>query len=328
MERQKLKSPGWTCAEGNVKRHNFTLHFSIRSSFFKTAVFSLNGLDWQDCGGPSRGILCVSICVCVCTDVNERFDFMPATLYIGLYVFLFFFFRKVFLIFGFTQGFTICLVLLTIKMSQTNHLTIPSSSSSSSSPRFPMLSPLSPFRSLPRLCPHQSHLHTISGLSGLAPKHGYRCSRCAQKKWPPVLIPPLDSLKDPLKPPQTLILTSMDSSTDQQKSPLLGGVCVDTHRTQAAVPNTVQEKEQGNEVKEKKEGELRVLSVGRWGSLLLFLPSTQLTWQMQWKHVVDFTVSSSWKILHKTVMVKIWFTVWDDDDDNKSTFLQSTRQWS
>uniref|UniRef100_A0A3Q0R6G2 RELT TNF receptor n=1 Tax=Amphilophus citrinellus TaxID=61819 RepID=A0A3Q0R6G2_AMPCI len=67
---------------------------------------------------------------------------------------------------------------------------------------FPMLSPLSPFRSLPRLCPHQSHLHTISGLSGLAPKHGYRCTRCAQKKWPPVLIPPLDSLKDPLKPPR------------------------------------------------------------------------------------------------------------------------------
>uniref|UniRef100_A0A3Q0R422 RELT TNF receptor n=1 Tax=Amphilophus citrinellus TaxID=61819 RepID=A0A3Q0R422_AMPCI len=86
-----------------------------------------------------------------------------------------------------------------------------------SPPRFPMLSPLSPFRSLPRLCPHQSHLHTISGLSGLAPKHGYRCTRCAQKKWPPVLIPPLDSLKDPL-----------------------------------------------NEVKEKKEGELTVLSVGRF----------------------------------------------------------------
>uniref|UniRef100_A0A3B4T813 RELT TNF receptor n=1 Tax=Seriola dumerili TaxID=41447 RepID=A0A3B4T813_SERDU len=100
--------------------------------------------------------------------------------------------------------------------------------SKSSSIKFPMLSPLSPFRSLPRLCPHQSHLHTISGLSGLAPKHGYRCSRCAQRKWPPVLIPPLDSLKDPLKPPQTLILTSLDTSTDQQKSPLLGGVCVDT----------------------------------------------------------------------------------------------------
>ncbi|KAG7226003.1 hypothetical protein INR49_018611 [Caranx melampygus] len=94
--------------------------------------------------------------------------------------------------------------------------------SKGSSIKFPMLSPLSPFRSLPRLCPHQSHLHTISGLSGLAPKHGYRCSRCAQKKWPPVLIPPLDSLKDPLKPPQTLILTSLDSTTDQQKSPLLG----------------------------------------------------------------------------------------------------------
>ncbi len=131
-------------------------------------------------------------------------------------------------------------------------------------PRFPMLSPLSPFRSLPRLCPHQSHLHTISGLSGLAPKHGYRCTRCAQRKWPPVLIPPLDSLKDPLKPPQTLILPSLDISSDQQRRPLLGGVFVDTHHTQAAVPNPALEKVEGSEVKEKKEGELTVLSVGRW----------------------------------------------------------------
>ncbi|XP_029374288.1 tumor necrosis factor receptor superfamily member 19L isoform X2 [Echeneis naucrates] len=136
--------------------------------------------------------------------------------------------------------------------------------SKGSSIKFPMLSPLSPFRSLPRLCPHQSHLHTISGLSGLAPKHGYRCTRCAQRKWPPVLIPPLDSLKDPLKPPQSLILASLDTSTDQQKSPLLGGVCVDTHHSQAVVPNTVKEKVDGNEVKENKEGELTVLSVGRF----------------------------------------------------------------
>lgn len=131
-------------------------------------------------------------------------------------------------------------------------------------PRFPMLSPLSTFRSLPRLCPHQSHLHTISGLSGLAPRHGYRCTRCAQRKWPPVLIPPLDSLKDPLKPPQTLILPSLDTSDDQQKSPLLGGVCVDTHCAQAGVPNSVQDKTEGGQVKERSEGELTVLSVGRW----------------------------------------------------------------
>uniref|UniRef100_H3CY58 RELT TNF receptor n=1 Tax=Tetraodon nigroviridis TaxID=99883 RepID=H3CY58_TETNG len=78
-----------------------------------------------------------------------------------------------------------------------------------SSIKFPVLSPLVPFCTLPRLCPHQSHLHTISGLSGLAPKHGYCCSRCAQKKWPPVLIPPLDSLKDPLKPTQPLLLPSL-----------------------------------------------------------------------------------------------------------------------
>uniref|UniRef100_A0A8C2XD28 RELT TNF receptor n=1 Tax=Cyclopterus lumpus TaxID=8103 RepID=A0A8C2XD28_CYCLU len=87
--------------------------------------------------------------------------------------------------------------------------------SKGSSIKFPMLSPLSPFRSLPRLCPHQSHLHTISGLSGLAPKHGLRCTRCAQRKWPAILIPPLDSLRDPLKPPQTLILPSLDKSPDQ-----------------------------------------------------------------------------------------------------------------
>ncbi|XP_004543906.3 tumor necrosis factor receptor superfamily member 19L isoform X1 [Maylandia zebra] len=136
--------------------------------------------------------------------------------------------------------------------------------SKGSSIKFPMLSPLSQFRSLPRLCPHQSHHHTISGLSGLAPRHGYRCTRCAQKKWPPVLIPPLDSLKDPLKPPQSLILPSLDTSSDHQKSPLLGGECVNTHHTQAAVPKTVQEKMEGSEVKEKKEGELTVLSVGRF----------------------------------------------------------------
>ncbi|KAM9853270.1 tumor necrosis factor receptor superfamily member 19L isoform 2-T2 [Aulostomus maculatus] len=136
--------------------------------------------------------------------------------------------------------------------------------SKGSSIKFPMLSPLSTFCSLPRLCPHQSHLHTISGLSGLAPKHGYRCSRCAQRKWPPVLIPPLDSLKDPLKPQQTLILPSLDTSTDLQKNPLLGGMRVDTHRTQTAVPNTVKEKVDGKEVKERKEGELKVMSVGRF----------------------------------------------------------------
>ncbi|XP_056139894.1 tumor necrosis factor receptor superfamily member 19L [Lampris incognitus] len=135
---------------------------------------------------------------------------------------------------------------------------------SKGSSKFPVLSPLSQFQSLPRLCPHQSHLHTISGLSGLASKHGYCCSRCAQRKWPPVLIPPLNSFKDPLKPPQTLILPSLDTAADQQKSPLLGEVCVDTHHTQAVVPNSVQVKVEGSEGREKKEGELTVLSVGRF----------------------------------------------------------------
>ncbi|KAL3057258.1 hypothetical protein OYC64_007689 [Pagothenia borchgrevinki] len=136
--------------------------------------------------------------------------------------------------------------------------------SKGSSIKFPMLSPLSQFCSLPKLCPHQSHHHTISGLSGLAPKHGYRCTRCAQRKWPAVLIPPLGALKDPLKPAKTFIVPSLDKSYDQQKRPLLGGVFVNTHHTQAVVPNTVQDKVEGSEVKERKEGELTVLSVGRF----------------------------------------------------------------
>ncbi|XP_077422868.1 tumor necrosis factor receptor superfamily member 19L [Vanacampus margaritifer] len=127
-----------------------------------------------------------------------------------------------------------------------------------SSVKFPMLSALTSFCSLPRLCPHQSHLHTISGLSDLGPKHGYRCSRCAQKKWPTVLIPPLDSLKDPLKPPQTLIIPTLKTSTEQKRDPLLSGMCVNT----PAVPNTVQETLEVNEGKEWTE--LKVLSVGRF----------------------------------------------------------------
>ncbi|KAJ0022163.1 hypothetical protein NQD34_009653, partial [Periophthalmus magnuspinnatus] len=101
--------------------------------------------------------------------------------------------------------------------------------SKASSIKLPMMSPLSTFRSLPRLCPHQSHLHTISGMSGLAPRHGYRCTRCAQRKWPPVLIPPLDALKDPLKAPQSLTLPSLNVSMDQQKSPLLAEVLQCVH---------------------------------------------------------------------------------------------------
>lgn len=131
--------------------------------------------------------------------------------------------------------------------------------SKSSSIKLPMLSPLTTIRSLPRLCPHQSHLHTVSGISGLASRHGSRCTRCAQRKWPPVLIPPLDAFKDPLKPPQTLqtlTLPSLDTSVDQQKSPLLAGVC--------AVPNAAQDKADGAQVKERKEGELTVVSVGRF----------------------------------------------------------------
>ncbi|XP_017286469.1 tumor necrosis factor receptor superfamily member 19L isoform X3 [Kryptolebias marmoratus] len=130
--------------------------------------------------------------------------------------------------------------------------------SKGSSMKFPMLSPLSTFRSLPRLCPHHSHLHTISGLSGLAPRHGYCCSRCAQRKWPAVLIPPLDSLKDPLKPPQSLLLPSLDAASDPLRDPLLGG---DKHRPPSAVPKTA---EDGGDGRAEKDGEMRVLSVGRF----------------------------------------------------------------
>ncbi|XP_061538208.1 LOW QUALITY PROTEIN: tumor necrosis factor receptor superfamily member 19L [Phycodurus eques] len=133
-----------------------------------------------------------------------------------------------------------------------------------SSIKFPMQSPLSSFCSLPRLCPHQSHLHTISGLSGLAPKHGYCCSRCAQKKWPAILIPPLDSLKNPLKPPLTLIVPTLKTSTEQKRGPLTSGICVNTQCTQAMVPNMVQETVEGIEAKEWTDGGLKFLSVGRF----------------------------------------------------------------
>ncbi|XP_077578770.1 tumor necrosis factor receptor superfamily member 19L [Stigmatopora nigra] len=133
-----------------------------------------------------------------------------------------------------------------------------------SSVRFPMLSPLSSFCTLPRLCPHQSHLHTISGLSGLGLNYGYCCSRCAQKKWPTLLIPPLDSIKDPCIPPQTLILSSLKMSTEQKRAPQLSRMSVNTQCTQPVVPNLVQENKEGNEAKELTEGGLKILSVGRF----------------------------------------------------------------
>ncbi|XP_064158673.1 tumor necrosis factor receptor superfamily member 19L isoform X1 [Anguilla rostrata] len=59
--------------------------------------------------------------------------------------------------------------------------------------KFPVLPHLPhQFRSLPRLCPHQHHLHTINGL---APKAGHCCSRCSQKKWPELLHLPVDTRK-------------------------------------------------------------------------------------------------------------------------------------
>lgn len=78
-----------------------------------------------------------------------------------------------------------------------------------------------------------------------------------------MLITPLDSLKDPLKPPSPLFLPSLDASAEGQKRAVLGGSFVDTHHTSATVPNTERVKEEGTSVKEKKEGEVKVLSVGR-----------------------------------------------------------------
>ncbi|KAI1893913.1 hypothetical protein AGOR_G00128550 [Albula goreensis] len=60
--------------------------------------------------------------------------------------------------------------------------------SKASSIKFPVLPHLPhQFRSLPRLCSHQHHLHTINGLG---PRAGACCSRCSQKKWPELLLPP------------------------------------------------------------------------------------------------------------------------------------------
>ncbi|XP_045067460.1 tumor necrosis factor receptor superfamily member 19L [Coregonus clupeaformis] len=117
--------------------------------------------------------------------------------------------------------------------------------SKASSIKFPVLSPLTQFLSLPRLCPHQSHLHTISGLSGLSgPRHGYCCSRCAQKKWPPILLPPLGPLKPPqfrqtplgpLKPPHSLLLPPLDLQP-LQKTPLLPPLAPSNPHTLSSPP--------------------------------------------------------------------------------------------
>ncbi|KAI2653344.1 Tumor necrosis factor receptor superfamily member 19L [Labeo rohita] len=76
----------------------------------------------------------------------------------------------------------------------------------SSSIKFPALPHFSPFRSLPRLCSHQHHLHTINGL---ASRSGLCCSRCSQKKWPELLLP-IDTHKSPtdlVKAPEVTILS-------------------------------------------------------------------------------------------------------------------------
>ncbi|XP_023648182.1 tumor necrosis factor receptor superfamily member 19L [Paramormyrops kingsleyae] len=54
--------------------------------------------------------------------------------------------------------------------------------------KLPALPPLVQFRSLPRLCPHQRHPHTINGLA--LHSGTYCCSRCSQKKWPELLLTP------------------------------------------------------------------------------------------------------------------------------------------
>ncbi|XP_004382004.1 tumor necrosis factor receptor superfamily member 19L [Trichechus manatus latirostris] len=49
----------------------------------------------------------------------------------------------------------------------------------------PRLPPGTP--SMPHICPHRHHLHTVQGLASLS---GSCCSRCSQKKWPEVLLSP------------------------------------------------------------------------------------------------------------------------------------------
>ncbi|XP_031429564.1 tumor necrosis factor receptor superfamily member 19L isoform X2 [Clupea harengus] len=69
-----------------------------------------------------------------------------------------------------------------------------------SSIKFAGLPNLAQFHSLPQMCPHQ-HLHTINGL---APRSGTCCSRCSQKKWPELLLPPhIDTHKTSSPPAST-----------------------------------------------------------------------------------------------------------------------------
>ncbi|KAL2806729.1 tumor necrosis factor receptor superfamily member 19L precursor, partial [Daubentonia madagascariensis] len=49
----------------------------------------------------------------------------------------------------------------------------------------PRLPPAPP--SMPHICLHRHHLHTVQGLASLS---GPCCSRCSQKKWPEVLLSP------------------------------------------------------------------------------------------------------------------------------------------
>ncbi|XP_041532246.1 tumor necrosis factor receptor superfamily member 19L isoform X1 [Microtus oregoni] len=65
---------------------------------------------------------------------------------------------------------------------QTSHRPVPSDHFCSSSCR---LLPAS--SSMPHICPHRHHLHTVQGLASLS---GSCCSRCSQKKWPEVLLSP------------------------------------------------------------------------------------------------------------------------------------------
>ncbi|KAJ8256793.1 hypothetical protein COCON_G00189450 [Conger conger] len=86
--------------------------------------------------------------------------------------------------------------------------------SKASSIKFPVLPHLPhQFRSLPRLCPHQHHLHTINGLASRA---GNCCSRCSQKKWPELLLPPAEAQKS----------TAPSTKTPCTKTPLPGEVTI------------------------------------------------------------------------------------------------------
>nr|XP_025866303.1 tumor necrosis factor receptor superfamily member 19L isoform X1 [Vulpes vulpes] len=93
----------------------------------------------------------------------------------------------------------------------------------------PRLPPGTP--SMPHICPHRHHLHTVQGLASLS---GPCCSRCSQKKWPEVLLSP--------------------------------EAAAATTPTPRVLPNPARAPKAG--AKAGRQGEITILSVGRVSSLM------------------------------------------------------------